>query len=1135
MPNIRTGTVSVALALFAALSACGGGADSTGGSDDTTAPPATPVTPAPVTPAPVTQAPTSSAPSAAFTAATTTSANAAVAFDASGSRSSDGSALQYVWDFGNGQRGGGMTIAHLFASAGSKTVTLTVIDGAGLSASASRTVSVAAAPEAATTVSAQGAITAIDGTALAGVSATVVGGSASAVSDATGKLNLTLGTGVPVVVKLSKAGYSDQFVPLDVPASAGADAYFEAAMRARDPALTLADAAAGGTLTGRDGALITLPANALVDGTGSTITGAVQIAVTPVDVTQPAAGGFPGSFDGAQTDGTMTSIVSLGVAEYVLSAAGRPLQLAAGKSATIEIPIYATNRLDGSVVAAGDSITLWSLDEQTGAWVQEGVGTVVPSGGSPSGFAMRASVSHFTWWNADVPLQRDETGPQPQCVYDTDIGLPGGNDTFATATICNMLAEIDRTTGATATRTHALARPLAGASNLPGFSRRQVIPIGGGRTMAVPANVNIRLTARALYGTWGGSVVFNGAQGVQAPVIIKMRPLSYVAPVPVTEGITLPFDATRTMPAPSTTVLTFAGGASQYVSINITPPPSGGLVPTMLRLLQGSTVLATAQLVSGYGSILALLPAAGTYAIEIGEEVASDATAGYHLQAQLLGGLQTEPITMPLDLTRTLPPYTVLHGMLDIGAPRTVYLAAHLNGGSPASLKLSAPDGSVLFAAPVNNVDVGTTLTLPVPGSYVLEVAAQASTSAVRVTMEPTLWTQVAPQIDVAGLNRIVDLVADRSGQPVVGYTAPLVRNGQTSDVLSLRRWTGAAWETVAADLTIDRPCNGTVAGFAFDSGNRPVVVYANAAAAGGTLVSARRFSAGAWVALGPNDGTLPMTSTGTGACDSVPHVAIGSDDAPWAAYGSGTNVVVQRFDGSQWQGLAAPAGGDVFALQNASYDIAIDAAGRAWLATSSSPGSSAQARVRRFNAATSTWEGAGANGGALPEIGTAGLDTPRLRFDASGLPVIGWVAAVLAPSGNSVSPGVAVYRYDGTAWSTTGGYQTGANTFLQKGASNFGFTLFNGDAVAAWSSDDVLAGTVNATVHRNTAAGWSAVGTGTGEIAQFAQRGVTNAIAASSRPLGVGGELYLAVIEARQLGTPAGAIRLTLLHKVAQ
>ena len=59
---------------------------------------------------------------------------------------------------------------------------------------------------------------------------------------------------------------------------------------------------------------------------------------------------------------------------------------------------------------------------------------------------MRASVSHLSWWNIDIGFE--PYGPQPKCVYDTDIGLPGGGDTFATATICNMLSEIDRGPGA---------------------------------------------------------------------------------------------------------------------------------------------------------------------------------------------------------------------------------------------------------------------------------------------------------------------------------------------------------------------------------------------------------------------------------------------------------------------------------------------------------------------------------------------------------------------------------------------------------------------------------------------------------------------------------------------------------------
>ena len=383
--SIHYFTVLVLLSLNLALGGCGGG----GGGGSSSPPPASP--------------PVSSAkPIASFAAPATANANTTVVFDASASTSSDGTALQYVWDFGNDQRGGGKTIARVFGSGGVKTVTLTVIDGAQLSASQTKTVTIAAPAPPAASLKVRGSITTVDGVALEGVTLAQQGGTASAISSAMGKADITLGIGVPLTLKLSKSGYADQFVNLQLPASTGADASFAAVMRPRDAALTLADAAAGGSLTGRDGASVTLPANALVNGAGTRVNGAVQIAITPVDVTQPAAGGFPGSFDGIQPDGSITPIVSFGVSEYVLTAAGQPLQLASGQTATIEVPIYGAQKLDGSVLAAGDSTPLWSLDESTGMWVQEGTGTVVASAGSPSGLAMRATVSHFSWWNQRI-------------------------------------------------------------------------------------------------------------------------------------------------------------------------------------------------------------------------------------------------------------------------------------------------------------------------------------------------------------------------------------------------------------------------------------------------------------------------------------------------------------------------------------------------------------------------------------------------------------------------------------------------------------------------------------------------------------------------------------------------------------
>jgi hypothetical protein len=43
---------------------------------------------------------------------------------------------------------------------------------------------------------------------------------------------------------------------------------------------------------------------------------------------------------------------------------------------------------------------VWSLNETTGVWVQEGEGTVVASA-SATGLALRATVTHFSWWNPD--------------------------------------------------------------------------------------------------------------------------------------------------------------------------------------------------------------------------------------------------------------------------------------------------------------------------------------------------------------------------------------------------------------------------------------------------------------------------------------------------------------------------------------------------------------------------------------------------------------------------------------------------------------------------------------------------------------------------------------------------------------
>lgn len=74
---------------------------------------------------------------------------AAVSFD--GSKSTDDRGIvSYVWNFGDGAAASGVTVSHAYIAAGTYTVTLTVTDGGGLSASDTATVTISNPPAQAT-------------------------------------------------------------------------------------------------------------------------------------------------------------------------------------------------------------------------------------------------------------------------------------------------------------------------------------------------------------------------------------------------------------------------------------------------------------------------------------------------------------------------------------------------------------------------------------------------------------------------------------------------------------------------------------------------------------------------------------------------------------------------------------------------------------------------------------------------------------------------------------------------------------------------------------------------------------------------------------------------------------------------
>ena len=95
-------------------------------------------------------------PSATFTS---TVAGTDVAVDGSGSSDPDGSVASYAWSFGDGGTGTGVTATHRYAAGGTYTVSLTVTDDKGATATTTRQVTIVApnaAPKATAVVTANG-------------------------------------------------------------------------------------------------------------------------------------------------------------------------------------------------------------------------------------------------------------------------------------------------------------------------------------------------------------------------------------------------------------------------------------------------------------------------------------------------------------------------------------------------------------------------------------------------------------------------------------------------------------------------------------------------------------------------------------------------------------------------------------------------------------------------------------------------------------------------------------------------------------------------------------------------------------------------------------------------------------------
>ncbi len=156
------------------------------------------------------------------------------------------------------------------------------------------------------------------------------------------------------------------------------------------------DAVAGGSVSLPDNSKITLPASGIVvKSNNQSYSGSVKVYAAVIDPTSAdIAQIVPGSFQGTDANNYRVTLTSFGMLAVELEGSGgEQLQIAVGKTAKLRFTIPSSLRS-----TAPATIPLWSVDETTGLWKQEGSATKGTD-------YYEGDVSHFSFWNCDVSGQ----------------------------------------------------------------------------------------------------------------------------------------------------------------------------------------------------------------------------------------------------------------------------------------------------------------------------------------------------------------------------------------------------------------------------------------------------------------------------------------------------------------------------------------------------------------------------------------------------------------------------------------------------------------------------------------------------------------------------------------------------------
>jgi RNase P/RNase MRP subunit p29 len=337
-----------------------------------------------------------------------------------------------------------------------------------------------------------------------------VDGELAATTDTEGLATIDLSTGAARAVRAEAEDHLGQTRQIEPLADSASNANLRKfALKRREDAVVLVAAENGGSVEGVDGVTLELPAGALVTPSGQPVTGAVDVFMSPVDISdERERRAFPGEFRAVDDSDESVFLVSFGASDYSFEQNGTALSLADGQTANIEIPIYVPNDEQGVLLTAGRTIDLWFLNEDTGIWAQEGFGTVVDAPASPSGLALRAEVTHFSWWNADKPTPPARLNLRVSCgTIGTDCEAP-----FTDTQIDVSVA--------------------SDAENQPFISLSSTfdVPASASTVLSgeIPSDIALRVSVSGGGGAWGGEVTpatVEESRGDTATIDIVLRPI----------------------------------------------------------------------------------------------------------------------------------------------------------------------------------------------------------------------------------------------------------------------------------------------------------------------------------------------------------------------------------------------------------------------------------------------------------------------------------------------------------------------------------------------------------------------------------------------------------------------------------